>query len=313
MRVALFGGTGFIGSYLVDALLEAGHDPVLLVRPGSEHKVRRADRCSVVPGDVDDAAAIAATLKSCDAAAWLIGILREQPRKGITFEALQYQAARRVIDAAVSQGVRRFLLMSANGARPEGTPYERTKYRAERHLADSGLHGTVFRPSVLFGDPRGRMEFCTQLRNQMIRPPFPAPAFFTGLSPRRGTFAMTPVHVEDVAAALAKSLEVPETVGEIYKLGGPETLEWTEILKRIAAASGRDKLIVPVPVLPVKLAAGLLGRFGWFPVTRDQLDMLVAGNTVASRRAFERLGIEPAPFSVERLAYLRDGDARAGG
>ena len=84
--------------------------------------------------------------------------------------------ARRVIDAAVSQGVRRMLLMSANGARPEGTPYERTKYLAERHLADSGLDGTVFRPSVVFGDPRGRMEFCTQLRDQMIRPPVPAPA-----------------------------------------------------------------------------------------------------------------------------------------
>lgn len=313
MRVALFGGTGFIGSYLVDALLGAGHDPVLLVRPGSERKVRRADRCTIVPGDVDDPAAVAATLKACDAAAFLIGILREQPRKGITFEALQYRAACRVIDAAVAQGVRRVLLLSANGARPEGTPYERTKYRAERHLADSGLDGTVFRPSVVFGDPRGRMEFCTQLRDQMIRPPIPAPAFFAGLSPRRGTFSMTPVHVEDVAVALTRSLAVPETVGEIYKLGGPETLEWTEILKRIAAASGRDKLIVPVPVLPVKLAAGMLDRFPFFPVTRDQLDMLVSGNTVASRRAFDLLHIEPAPFSVERLAYLREGQARAGG
>jgi uncharacterized protein YbjT (DUF2867 family) len=307
VRVALFGGTGFIGSYLVDALVDAGHDPVLLVRPGSERKVRRADRCTVVPGDVDDAAAIAATLKSCDAAAWLIGILREQPRKGVTFEALQYQAARRVIDGAVSQGIRRMLLLSANGARPDGTAYERTKYRAERHLADSGLDGTVFRPSIVFGDPRGRMEFCTQLRDQLIRPPLPAPAFFTGLSPRRGTFSMTPVHVEDVAAALTRSLETPGTVGEIYKLGGPESLEWPEILKRIAAASGRDKLIVPVPVVPVKLAAGILDRFPFFPVTRDQLDMLVSGNTVASRRAFDLLRIEPAPFSVERLAYLRDG------
>lgn len=306
MRVALFGGTGFIGSYIVDELLAAGHDPVPLVRPGSEHKVRQAGRCRLVPGDVDNPAAIASVLKSCDAAVFLIGILREEPRKGITFEALQYEAACRVIDGAAAQGVRRFLLMSANGVSAEGTPYETTKYRAEQHLARSGLDGTVFRPSVVFGDPRGRTEFCTQLRNQMVRPPFPAPAFFTGISPRRGTFSMTPVHVRDVAAAFVGALAVNETIGETYPLGGAVTLEWPEILRRIAAASGRRKWIVPVPVLPLKLAAALLDRFPFFPVTRDQLDMLVEGNVVTSRRAFERLGIEPAAFTVEQLAYLRD-------
>jgi len=306
MRVALFGGTGFIGGYLVDALLAAGHDPVLLVRAGSEHKVRQAGRCRLVPGDVGNAAAIASVLKSCDAAVFLIGILREEPQKGITFEALQYEAACRVIDAASAQGVRRLLLMSANGASADGTPYETTKYRAERHLAESGLDGTVFRPSVVFGDPRGRMEFGTQLRNQMVRPPLPAPAFFTGISPRHGTFAMTPVHVRDVAAAFVGCLDVNETVGETYPLGGPDTLDWPEILRRIAAASGRRKLIVPVPVLPLKLAATVLDRFAFFPVTRDQLDMLVEGNVVTSQRAFERLGIEPAAFSVEELSYLRD-------
>lgn len=306
MRVALFGGTGFIGSYIIDALLGAGHDPVVLVRPGREHKVRHAARCRLVPGDVANAAAVASVLKSCDAAVFLIGVLREEPQKGITFEALQYDAPRRVIDAASAQGVRRLLLMSANGVSAAGTPYAATKYRAERYLAGSGLHGTVFRPSVVFGDPRGRMEFCTRLRDQMVRPPLPAPAFFTGMSPRRGTFSMTPVHVRDVASAFVAALDRQETVGETYPLGGPDTLEWPEILRRIATASGRRKLIVPMPVLPLKLAATLLDRFPFFPVTRDQLDMLVEGNVVTSRRAFERLGIEPAPFSVEQLSYLRD-------
>lgn len=306
MRIALFGGTGFIGSYIIDALLAAGHDPVLLVRPGSEHKVRQADRCRMVPGDVGNAAAIASVLKACDAAIFLIGILREEPQKGVTFEALQYEAACRVIDAASAQGVRRLLLMSANGASAEGTPYETTKYRAEQHLAGSGLDGTVFRPSVVFGDPRGKMEFCTQLRNQMVRPPFPAPAFFTGISPRRGTFSMTPVHVRDVAAAFAGCLDRQEAVGATWPLGGADTLEWPEILRRIATASGRRKLIVPVPALPLTLAASVLDRFRFFPVTRDQLQMLVAGNVVTSQRAFELLGIEPAAFSVEELSYLRD-------
>ena len=306
MRVALFGGTGFVGSYVIDALLAAGHDPVPLVRPGSEYKVRQAGRCRLVPGDVDNAAAIASALKSCDAAIFLIGILRERPKKGITFEALQYEAARRVIDAASGQGVRRLLLMSANGVSADGTAYESTKFRAERYLAASALDGTVFRPSVVFGDPRGRTEFCTQLRDQMVRPPLPAPAFFTGISPRRGTFSMTPVHVRDVAAAFVGSLDDPGTIGETFPLGGPDTLAWPEILRRIADACGRRKLILPVPVLPIRLAAAALDRFPFFPVTRDQLDMLVKGNVVTSQRLFERFGIEPAGFSAAELAYLRD-------
>lgn len=305
MRVAIFGGTGFVGRYIVEALLAAGHDPVLLVRPGSEQKVPHADRCQLVPGDIDNAAAIVSTLRNCDAAIWLIGILRERPAEGITFQGLQFEAACRVIDTAVAQSVPRFLLMSANGVAADGTPYQRSKYQAEQHLAASGLAGTVFRPSVVFGNPHGRMEFCTQLRDQMIRPPLPAPAFFTGLSPSKGSFSMSPVFVEDVAAAFVRSLDAAEAIGATWELGGPDALRWPEILRRIARACGRSKLILPVPVLPLRLAAGVLDRFSFFPVTRDQLTMLLEGNVVNSEEAFQRLGITPAPFADEQLDYLR--------
>lgn len=304
MRVAILGGTGFVGSYIVEALLAAGHDPVLLVRPGSERKVSHADRCRLVPGDVDNAAAVVSTLRNCDAVIWLIGILRERPSEGITFRELQFEAACRAIDAAVAQSVPRFLLMSANGVTADGTPYQRSKYQAEQYLEASGLAATVFRPSVIFGNPHGRMEFCTQLRDQMIRPPLPAPAFFSGLSPSQGSFAMSPVFVEDVAAAFVRSLDTAESIGATWELGGPEALRWPEILRRIARACGRNKLILPVPVLPLRLAAGLLDRFPFFPVTRDQLTMLLQGNVVNSQEAFTTLGITPAPFADSQLAYL---------
>ena len=304
MRVALFGGTGFVGSYVVDALLEAGHEPVVLVRPGSEGKVPQADRCLAVVGDLDDRAAVAATLRDCDAAIYLVGILREQPGAGITFEALQYEGACRVIDMARERGVGRVLLMSANGVRPDGTPYQRTKYRAEQHLAQSGLDWTVFRPSVIFGDPRGRMEFCTQLKRDMIDPPIPAPAFFRGLSPAAGGFSMTPVHVEDVARAFVCALGSDEARGRTWALGGAETLDWPEIIRRIAAAGGKRKLILPAPAIFVHTACFVLDRFDWFPITRDQLAMLLDGNAVAERAAFECFGIDERPMSIEALDYL---------
>ena len=306
MRTAIFGGTGFVGSYLVDALLDAGHEPSLLIRTGSEKKVRHADHCRLTVGEIDDRAAIARTLEGCGAAIYLIGILREDPAKGITFKAIQYEGARRVIDAAKSRHVERFLLMSANGVKQDGTAYQRSKFEAERYLESSGLRGTVMRPAVIFGDPRGRMEFATQLRNQMIRPPIPAPAFFSGLSPRRGTFSMTPVFVEDVTRAFQRSLGNDAAVGRTLRLGGSEELPWPAIIRRIAEASGRRKLIVPVPATAVHVAAALLDRFSFFPITRDQLAMLMEGNRVASTSDFDLLGLSPAAMTVDRLAYLRN-------
>ena len=100
MRVALFGGTGFVGSYLIDTLLDAGHNPSVLVRPGSEHKVRQVGRCRLTQGDIASERAIKTVLKDCDAIIYNIGILRENRRLGITFEELHYAAVERVANAA---------------------------------------------------------------------------------------------------------------------------------------------------------------------------------------------------------------------
>ena len=127
MRVAIYGGTGFVGSYLLDALVAAGHDPAVLVRPGSEGKVRHPEKCRLVPGDIGDPKAVGEVLTGCDAAIYNIGILRENPSAGITFKALQYEGAKLSVEAAVDRGIRRFVLMSANGVKANGTAYQETK------------------------------------------------------------------------------------------------------------------------------------------------------------------------------------------
>jgi len=306
MRVALIGGTGFVGGYIVDALLDAGHEPALLVRNGSEYRIRDASRCRIVTGDLDDDAAIARLLENAGAAIYLVGILREDPAAGITFEAMQFEGARRCIDTAVRQDVRKFLLMSANGARADGTPYQSSKYRAEQYLKSSGLDGTVFRPSVICGDPRGGMEFLTQLRDQMVRPPLPAVSFFRGFSPATGAARMSPVHVEDVALAFVRALDRDTAGFGPHVLGGPEVWTWPDTIQRIARACGRHKWVVPVPSIMVRMAASLLDRFAWFPVTRDQLTMLMEGNTVDAPAGFEAFGIAPRRLTDDRLAYLRE-------
>ena len=306
MRVAIIGGTGFVGSYIVDALLEQGHDVALLVRPGSEHKVRQSGALCVVSGSIDSSASICELTSGCDAAIYCVGILRELPRKGITFEATQFDGVANTVDAAVENGVGRFLLMSANGVRVPGTQYQETKKRAEDRVLASDLDATIFRPSVIFGNPRGQMEFATQLFHDMVEKPIPAVGFFSGLNPTSGAVLMSPVHVEDVAHAFVNSLTNDSTVGETYVLGGPDILSWTEMIRRIGTATGRKKWIVPLPIVLMKFAATLFDWLPSFPVTRDQLTMLTEGNTADPDVVKSLIGKSPAAFSFEQLDYLND-------
>lgn len=307
MKVAMVGGTGFVGGYIVEQLLRRDHQPVLLVRPGSEAKVARPGKCKLVSGEVRDQQAIRRTLDGCDAVIYCIGILREFKAQGITFEELQYRGASRTMDIAVEAGVRRFILMSANGVKPDGTDYQTTKYRAEQYLQQTPLDWTIFRPSVIFGHPQGKMEFCTQLYQQMIRPPLPVPLFYRGLLPTdAGSFALAPVHVEDVATLFVKSLEMPETVHQTYGLCGPDTLTWKTILEVIGRATGKSKLMLPAPALAVQAVAALLEGFDFFPITRDQLTMLLEGNTCDSSGVFQLFGHTPVRFDEAALAYLTD-------
>ena len=308
MKIGIVGGTGFVGSYIVDALLEAGHELRVLTRPGSEHKLDPTPNCTAVPGDVANEAHIRDCLTGTDAAIYLIGILRESPQQGITFDAMQRRGAERTIAVAEELGVNRFLLMSANGidaAAPEDqTPYQTTKLAAEDRLKQSSLQWTIFRPSVIFGPPRGRMEFCTQLKAELIDSPLPAPLFFAGLSPLdAGGFELAPVHVEDVAAAFTAALTREDAIGQTYALCGPDNRSWKEILKTLAQVSGKSKLMLPAPALVLEPVAAMLGRFSWFPVTRDQLRMLLGGNT-CSDDGLARLGINGRPFDPVTLSYL---------
>ncbi len=305
MRIALFGGTGFVGSYLIDALVPAGHELSLLVRPGSDRKLRNPGCLRLVAGDLSSETAINATIENCDAVIFCVGILRENRRQGITFEGLQYAALVRVAKAAKAQGISRFLLMSANGVKIPGTPYQETKYRAEQYISDAGFDFTVFRPSVIFGDPKGAMEFATQIYRDMVSKPFPAVGFFTGWNPRWGTVPMSPVHAEDVALAFTRSLEDPSTIGKTYVLGGPEKLSWSEMVRRIGDAAGKSKCIMPMPVRLMKLAATIFDWLPFFPVTRDQLSMLTEGNVASPAQLEALIGRAPKKFSSENLSYLR--------
>ena len=308
MKVALFGSTGFVGSYIVDELISQGMEPNLMVRKGSENKLLQKDKCRIVKGDIDDKTAINETLDGCDAVIYNIGIIREFPNRGITFENLHFNGAKRCIDAAKEKGINRFILMSANGVKMNGTSYQSTKYCSEEYLKFSDLDYTIFRPSLIFGDPRGndRPEFCTQLKKDMLNLPVPAPNFHKGFNPlKAGDFAMSPIHVKDVASIFVKSIKEISLVRKTYCLGG-DTYYWQDIIKIISNAYGKKKLTIPAPAIIIQGFAFLFERFQWFPITKDQITMLLESNVCSSMELFKLFDVSPIPFSSESLTYLRN-------
>lgn len=292
MRVAVTGGTGFVGPAVVQAFLDAGHEVVVL-----EHRrpvdVPDAPRLRRVGGDVTDPASLKRAFDGAEAVAHLVAIIREDPKKGVTFQRVHVEGTRNVVEAAKAAGARRFLLMSANGVQSEmSTPYFDTKREMERMVKESGLEWTVFRPSYVAGSRAGGFDrqFADIVDKAPVLP------LFAG-----GRFEMAPVSRRDVAQAFARALERPESVGKAYTLVGPETFTWKEYLRRLSAVRGRKRLMAPVPGPVVLGMAGALGRA--FPADKDQLRMLMAGNVGDGGPAVRDLGLtlEPWEKAVEGL------------
>ena len=316
MKVALIGGTGYVGSYIIDELIDHDHVPRLLVRDGSEHKVTQPEKCEIINGNIEDDEAIGQTLDDCDAVIYLIALIREFPSRGLTNEKLQFKGSKRVAEIAEEKGVKRFLLMSALGAdpNPNGSKYMQAKHLAEQSIKNTGLNWTIIRPSSLFGDPRGgeRPEFCMMLDKLMLNLipypkflPFPAPSFFTGMNPLdAGNYALSMIHVKDIASVFVKVLADEDSMKQTIEIGGNREVTWNEIVTSIAKVTGRKVIMVPAPFFVISFIAGILDRFKWFPAGKDQLNDLVKGSVCDSSELLNKYDIEPIPFDIKNLKYI---------
>ena len=306
MNIAVFGASGFVGNYILDELDNNNHTSQILIRRGSESKISPSEKQKIIIGDISDTNAIIDTIKDADAIIYNIGIIREF--KNIYFDDMQHKGVERVVKEAKKMNIKRFILMSANGVKENGTGYQHTKFLAEEYLKQSGLNYTIFRPSLIFGPSKAEdQEFCTQLRDTMIKLPIPAPLFFSHFNIfKAGNFKMSPIHIENVAEFFIKSIENSKHYMKTYNLGGLQSYNWKQIISNISLALRKKKWMIPAPVEFIKVVAFFFDRFKFFPITRDQITMLLEGNTCNSDELFKDFNITPIDFSVDSLSYLRD-------
>lgn len=289
MKVFVTGATGFVGNAITEKLLERRHAVKVLVRKGSEKKLRVADKCELAFGDVSDKSdKLAELVKSADAVIHLVGIIEENPSKDITFEKLHVEGTRNIAQASIQAQVKRFIHMSALGARNAApTRYFDTKWRAEEYLRTLKLDLTVFRPSVIIG-PNGEFTaLMKRLCSLMITPVI-----------GDGEYILQPVALRDVAQSFVSALEKPEiTKGKAYCLGGPDPVSFNEMLKIFGNAMGKTVRLVHLPKAPIKLLTRIMEGLPFYPITTEQLTMLEENQQCDIQPMKNELGVEPIPLA----------------
>jgi uncharacterized protein YbjT (DUF2867 family) len=262
IRVAVVGGTGFVGQRLCLALHAAGCAVRVLTRRRETHRdLLVLPDFQLIEADVHQPVALKQVLAGVDAVVNLVGILNESRR--IRFEAVHVELPGKIVQACRQHGVRRLLHMSALGASAEGpSEYLRSKGRGEQRVLEA--HGpelavTVFRPSVIFGPGD---HFINMFAGLLRLAP--------GVFPLACAAArLQPVHVDDVTRAMVAALTRHDTHGQRYNLCGPRAYSLQQILELIARHQGRRVRILPLPRGLSWLQAQLLQWAPGKPFTPD--------------------------------------------
>lgn len=301
MRVFLTGATGFVGKGLLARLNAEGHQTVCLIRPGSKGKMQQeeASRGNVTEalGDLFDTESLVRSMDGCDAIIHLVGIIREQPGKNVTFSRIHVEGTKNVLEAAKRAGIQRFVHMSALGARENATSaYHRTKYEAEQLVMNSGMPYVIFRPSVIFGPGD---EFVNMLADLVRLPLTPVIG--------DGSYLLQPVSRETVADVFVQALSLDSSTNRIYETGGPEPITYGQILDHIGEAIGKRHVRkIYIPLALMKPVVDMMEGLSFFPITNTQLTMLLEGNaTREGHRLYDTFQTKKIPFEQGIAAYLR--------
>lgn len=297
--IAIFGGTGFLGRYVVKRLADEGFRlRVFSRKPQLAHHLKplgTVGQITLEYADITKPETYESKLKGIYGVVNLVGILYESGRQ--RFASVHAQGAERAAQAATKAGAKRFVQVSALGVdKADRSKYARTKFAGEKAVLEAFPDATILRPSVLFGIED---DFFNQFaRMSRFSPALPLISC--------GKTKFQPVYVDDVAKAVTKAITTEDTCGNIYELGGTQVKSFKEILEYMLEKLGKDRWLVPIPGGLAKVMGSFAQMMPGAPLTVDQVKLLKYDNVVDEEAlSFADLGIEPTSMDCIVPEYLQ--------
>ena len=295
--VALAGGSGFIGRAIARRLVAGGVNVRVLTRhPDSARMRRDLPGVELIGVDIGLPALLKQALRGADAVVDSIqfdGYPVENPRRGLTFERIDYGGVVALIAAAKQAGVDQFIYVSGAAADANSKhPGFRAKGRAELAIRSSGLTYTIFRPSLLYG-PEDKVV------NGLAKALRFAPVFGV---PGTGQQKVQPVLVDDLAACVMLALSGRGRNG-VYEIGGPDLMTFDEMINVIMEASGHRRPLFHIPEGMIRAAGAVLERLPTPLLSRDAVTFVTADNACNIKPLVDEFKINLTPARVG-MAYL---------
>lgn len=297
-QIAVLGGPGFIGRYVVKRLAERGEVLTVGSRHAADAKFLKlkgdVGQVGLVNIGIDDEARLPALLAGKDALINCVGILAE--RGAQKFDLIHHSAPARLARLAREAGIERLIHISAIGADPRSpSAYARSKAAGEQAVRDAFPTATILRPSIVFGPED---DFFNR---------FAAMAMLSPVLPLigGGETRFQPVYVGDVAEAAVRALDDPAAAGRTYELGGPKIYTFRALLELMLAEMRRKRWFVDLPFPVATAQAYAMSLLPKPPLTPDQVEMLRRDNVVSSGAlTLGALGIDPVAVEAILPSYL---------
>ena len=230
MKIAITGGTGFVGNHLADRLISEGHEVVLLAR-------RPRATQGFVASDLSDVAQLTEAFAGCDAVAHCAGINREIGDQ--TYQRVHVEGTRNVVEAAKAAGAGKIVLMSFLRARPNcNSPYHESKWQAEEIVRASGLDYTIIKAGVVYGRGDHMLDHLSHALHT-----FPVFAL-VGLEEK----TVRPLAIDDLVLVMRAGLVDRRLKRQTVALLGAEEIFLSEAVRRVAEVVGKQPLMFPLPV-----------------------------------------------------------------
>lgn len=298
--VTVFGGSGFLGRYVVQALASRGHRVrVACRRPDLAYHLQIAGRLGQIQpiqANLRHRWSIDRAVQGADHVVNLVGILAESGAQ--RFSTVQAEGARHVAEAAAANGAG-LVQMSAIGAdKGSASRYARTKAEGEAAALSLVPGSVVLRPSIVFG---AEDQFFNRFASMAVLSPVLP---LVGADTR-----FQPVFVNDVALAVAGAVDGAVEGGRVYELGGPEIRTFRELMEEMLLVIDRKRFILPLSEGIASRLAGVMEKLPGAPITSDQVVQLQRDNVVseaakAEGRTFEAFGITPRSLEAILPTYL---------